>query len=363
MSPKQSVIMSMMPEKQMRAAIKARDYACDGRFVYAIVTTGVFCRPSCAARPARPENYRFFPNAGAAEEAGFRPCKRCRPTERQSDIANLIESARYVIAHADETLTLSKLAKRAGLSVSRYQRAFSAAIGISPKALQDAARMGELKKALKSGDAIAGAIFEAGYGSTSRVYGEAVRSTGMTPGVYRAGGTGEVISYACRNTVLGWLLMAATDRGVCSAQFGDSTDALIAQLKEEFPNADIKPSKAAQSPDLNVWIDALDAHLAEKGPRPDVPLDLKGTAFQVKVWRFLLSIKDGDIVSYGEAAAALGKPKAHRALATACGKNRVAVLVPCHRVLRGNGDLGGYRWGVERKRALLDAERARRAAS
>lgn len=355
--------MSMMPEKQMRAAIKSRDYASDGRFVYAIVTTGVFCRPSCAARPARPENYRFFRDARAAEMAGYRPCKRCRPTEPQSDIANLIESARYVIAHADEKLTLSTLAKQAGLSVSRYQRAFSAAIGVSPKALQDAARMGELKKALKSGDAIAGAIFEAGYGSTSRVYGEAMRNTGMTPSLYRAGGAGEVISYACRKTVLGWLLMGATDRGVCFAQFGDSKRALISQLESEFPKASIEPSKAAQSSDLDTWIDALDEHLAQKGPRPDVPLDLKGTAFQVTVWRFLLSIKEGDVVSYGEAAAAIGKPTAHRALATACGKNRVAVLVPCHRVLRGNGELGGYRWGEERKRALLDAERAHRATS
>ncbi len=355
--------MSMPSENEMRAAIKSRDYAFDGRFVYAVVTTGVFCRPTCAARPARPENYRFFADAAAARRQGFRACKRCRPEEKASGADNLIASARYIIAHADEKLTLAALAKRAGLSVSRYQRAFTNAIGISPKALQDAARMDQLKSALKSGDGIAGAIFEAGYGSTSRVYGRALSNTGMTPKAYRAGGKGEKISHACRKTALGWLLMAATDRGVCFAQFGPGKKVLVEQLASEFPNADISGSPASQSADLDRWIKALDQHLSNNAPRPDIPLDLKGTAFQVRVWRFLLSIKEGDVVSYSEAAAGIGKPTAHRAVATACGKNRVAVLVPCHRVLRGNGEFGGYRWGMERKRALLDAERARNATS
>jgi len=195
------------------------------------------------------------------------------------------------------------------------------------------------------------------------VYGEAARNMGMTPASYRAGAAGERIFYAYRNSSLGPLMLAATERGVCFAQFGDTREALTSQLKAEFPHAEFVESPGTEGPELDGWITALDAHLSEHAPRPDLPLDLRGTSFQLKVWRFLLSVGEGDVLSYAELAQGIDRPKAVRAVASACGANKVGVLVPCHRVLRGNGDLGGYRWGVERKRTLLDIERRNRASS
>jgi AraC family transcriptional regulator of adaptative response/methylated-DNA-[protein]-cysteine methyltransferase len=211
---------------------------------------------------------------------------------------------------------------------------------------------------LRAGDSVSSAIIEAGFGSTSRVYEQVDGGLGMTPSAYRSGGAGENIWYAVRETALGTMLMAATARGVCFVHLGDDAPTLLAELRIEYPNALLSHSNAEQSPELDVWIDALNQHISSGQPRPDVPLDLRGTAFQLRVWRFLLSIKDGDVVSYAEAAAGIDQPKAVRAAANACGANNVAILVPCHRVLRGDGTLGGYRWGVERKRALLDRERA-----
>jgi len=272
-------------------------------------------------------------------------------------VTRLVEAARYIEAHAEERLTLKELAGQVGLSPSRFQRVFKAAFGVSPKAYQDAVRMKRFKTALKEGDDVTGAIFSAGFGSLSRVYGERVRNIGMTPGAYRAGGAGETIAHTSRDTALGALLMAATERGVCFVQFGEDPEALREQLRREFPNADLVASDAQEAPELDAWIAALEAHLAGGAPRPELPLDLRGTAFQMKVWRFLLSVREGDVISYGELASGIERPQAARAVAAACAANRVAVLVPCHRVLRGDGNLGGYRWGLERKRALLDAER------
>jgi AraC family transcriptional regulator of adaptative response/methylated-DNA-[protein]-cysteine methyltransferase len=347
-------------QEQMYAAIADRDISCDGEFYYGVVTTGVYCRPSCAARLANQENVRFFADTSEAQQAGFRACKRCRPDDVQSDLDKLVDIARYIDEHADERLTLSALSKRAGLSPSRFQKKFKAFFGASPKAYQDASRLSRLKGALKEGENVTGAIFAAGFGSTSRVYGEASRNMGMTPSAYRAGGEGETIWYAYRDSALGPLLMAGTDRGVCFAQFGDSNEELQARLKDEFPNAVLIASPGQEGPSLDAWVDALDQHLANRAPRPDLPLDLRGTAFQLKVWRFLLGLEEGDVVSYGELAGGIGEPKAVRAAASACGANRVGVLVPCHRVLRGDGSLGGYRWGVDRKRTLLDLERRAR---
>ncbi len=344
---------------QMYAAIADRNGDWDGRFFYGVVTTGVYCVPSCAARLAKRENVRFFDDTASAAAAGFRPCKRCRPDNLQHDADQLAELARYIEAHADERLTLSDLAARAGLSSSRLQKKFKAAFGVSPKAYQDAARMGRLKSALQEGDDVTGAIFSAGYGSTSRVYGEASRNLGMTPSAYRSGGKGERIYYAYRESALGPLLMAATDRGVCFAQFGDSKSDLVTRLQQEFEKAELVESPASEGPELAAWIEALDRHLGDDAPRPDLPLDLRGTAFQLRVWRFLLGIDEGDVVSYSEVADGVGKPAAVRAAASACGANRVSVLVPCHRVLRGDGSIGGYRWGIDRKRTLLAAERRR----
>jgi AraC family transcriptional regulator of adaptative response/methylated-DNA-[protein]-cysteine methyltransferase len=210
---------------------------------------------------------------------------------------------------------------------------------------------------------VLGATFDAGYGSTSRVYEQVTGGLGMTPSAYRDGGAGEVIVYAARDTALGLLMMAATERGVCLVQFGASAAALLDQLAREFPKAHLEPASPAASGLLDAWMAALAKHLAGAGPRPDLPLDLRGTAFQIKVWRFLMSVRPGDVVSYSELAAGAGAPRAVRAAASACAANRVAVLVPCHRALRADGGLGGYRWGLPRKRALLDAERAAHAAA
>ncbi len=355
--------MTIPSEQKMRAAIAARDKACDGRFFYGVVTTGVFCRPSCASRPARAENLRFFPGVESALAAGFRPCKRCHPMEIAPGLNKLVEVARYIESHADERLTLDGLAKRSGLSPSRLQRIFKAAFGVSPKVYQDSHRIKRFKSSLKDGDDVTGAIFSAGFGSVSRVYGEQVRSIGMTPKAYRSGGAGETIAHVCRDTALGCVMMAATERGVCFVQFGENMQTLLQQLRAEFPKAELIASPSRDTPELDAWIEALDAHISQGAPRPDLPLDLRGTAFQMKVWRFLLSVQEGEAISYGELAARIEKPKAVRAAASACAANRIGVLVPCHRVLRGDGSLGGYRWGLERKRALLDAERARSSFS
>jgi AraC family transcriptional regulator of adaptative response/methylated-DNA-[protein]-cysteine methyltransferase len=268
--------------------------------------------------------------------------------------------ARYIDANAGEPMPLAHLAKQAHLSPAHLQRRFKAVIGVSPKAYQDAARLKRLKGGLRSGRSVLEAIGDAGFQSTSRVYGATTRNLGMTPSVYRAGGEGEVIAYACRDSALGRVLMAATDRGVCFAQFGEDEAALIAQLKNEFPRAAVAASSMTNSPELDTWIRAFEAHIDGGAPRPDLPLDLKGTAFQIRVWRFLLQVPGGEVLSYGELAAGIDAPKAVRAAASACAANRVAVLVPCHRVLCGDGGLGGYRWGLERKRALLDHERSRK---
>ena len=282
---------------------------------------------------------------------------------RQSEktLQKFIELARYIAANADESLPLEMLAERMHLSPSRMQRVFKSTFGVTPKKFQQAARSDRFKALLRSGMDITDAIYEAGYGSTSRVYGKVTHNIGMTPKSYRAGGEGESVTWACRDTVLGPILMAATDRGVCFAQFGDSCEQLLQQLRQEFPRAELNQFNDDCSQRLDHWIDALNAYIQNKQPRPELPLDLQGTAFQIKVWEFLLSLDDGDVMSYSELARAIDKPGAARAAASACGANRIAVLVPCHRILRGDGGLGGYRWGLERKRALLDAERARKS--
>jgi len=347
----------------MRRAVAARDDGYDGLFVAAVVTTGVYCRPSCRSRPARPENLRFFATPDLAQEAGFRPCKRCRPQlEAAAMTQRMRVIAEYIERKAGERLSLQHLAERAKLSPSYLQRTFAAVIGVSPKAYQDAARLRLLKAGLRTEHGILDAITAAGFESTSRVYGHAARSLGMTPSSYRHGGHGETITYAARETALGLVLMAATGRGVCFAQFGTNEAALLAQLAQEFPAATLVASSMSDSPELDAWVAAFDSHITRGAPRPDLPLDLRGTAFQIRIWKFLLGISSGDIVSYGEVATGIGSPTAVRAAASACAANRIAVLVPCHRVLRGDGGLGGYRWGLERKRALLDRERADLAA-
>jgi AraC family transcriptional regulator, regulatory protein of adaptative response / methylated-DNA-[protein]-cysteine methyltransferase len=348
----------MPSEGIMRKAVSERDRHFDGSFVYGVITTGVYCHPSCKSRRAKAANIRFFAGPEAAESAGFRACKRCQPRGDATSTAKLMQSlAKFIDKNADQPLSLERLSEQAHLSPTHLQRTFKTALGVSPKAYHDAARLRLLKNSLKAGKPVIDSIEDAGFQSTSRIYGHTTRNLGMAPSVYRAGGLGETIAYAYRDTAMGALVMAATDTGVCFAQFGPSESALVAQLKGEFPQANVTASTMTQSPELNAWIEALEAHIAASAPRPDVPLDLRGTAFQIQVWKFLLGVPSGSVVSYGEVAQGIGAPKAFRAAASACAANRIAVLVPCHRVLRGNGDLGGYRWGLERKRALLDRER------
>ena len=269
----------------------------------------------------------------------------------------LVQLARTIEQRADETLPLASLAEEVGLSPTRLQKAFKAMFGVSPKGYQDAARLRQFKASLKRGSGVTDAIFESGYGSVSRVYGEGKRHLGMTPTSYRAGAPGEPISYAHRQTSLGQVMMAATDTGVCFVQFGEDLEQLISALQEEFPKATLEASMARQTPELDQWMTALEQHIEGRAPSPDLPLDLRGTAFQISVWQFLRSIPEGQVLSYSEVAERIGKPRAVRAVGTACGKNRIGVLVPCHRVLRGDGQLGGYRWGLDRKRQLLAQER------
>ncbi|WP_417567367.1 bifunctional transcriptional activator/DNA repair enzyme AdaA [Marinobacter sp.] len=269
----------------------------------------------------------------------------------------MVALARYIEAHPDKPLRLADLAEVAGLSVSHLQRSFKDTFGVSPKAYQDALRMRAFKRALRTGQAVTDAIYDAGFGSVSRVYGKPERQVGMSPSSYGKGGDGELVAYACRKTALGLLMMAATDNGVCFAEFGVDEESLWEQLRKEFPKARLAPSGASESPELNAWMTALDDHLSQNQPSPDVPLDIRGTAFQTRVWKLLLSVREGEVISYTELAQRLGEPKAVRAVASACGRNRIAVLIPCHRVLRSDGSLGGYRWGLERKQQLLDKER------
>jgi len=266
---------------------------------------------------------------------------------------SMAEIAAWIEAHADEPMPLERLAARAGISPSQLQRRFTASIGSSPNAFQRALRVGRLKDGLRRGAPVSGAIYEAGFGSVSRVYEHADRDLGMTPARYRARGHGLAIEWTIRNTRLGRLLMAATDRGVCRVAFGDADGELVDGLSQEFPHAALGRGAGDAAPELDAWMAALERHIDAGGPRPDLPLDLFGTALQIRTWRFLTGLCNDRTASYSEVAAGVERPRAARAVANACGANRIAVLVPCHRVLRADGALGGYRWGIERKRALL----------
>ena len=344
-------------------AVDTRNRAYDGEFYYGVTTTGVYCKPSCPSRRARAEHRVYFDTQAQAIAAGFRACKRCRPQaplEPTAAAGAIRAVCEYISRRADETLPLSRLARISGFSAAHLQRTFKAVVGVSPKEFQAALRLDALKQSLRAGSRITEAAHAAGFGSMSRLHQHVDGRLGMTPSAYRAGGAGETISYACRNTALGLLMMAATDRGVCFVQFGKSEATLTAQLRAEFPQASIKRSVAVTHRLLDNWLAALNEHLLGHRPRPDLPLDVRGTAFQVRVWQCLTSIDEGEVLSYGELAQRMQLPSAVRAIASACARNKIAVLIPCHRVLRSDGTLGGYRWGLARKRALLDAERKQR---
>jgi len=339
------------------AAVVARDSAHDGEFVFAVSSTGVYCRPSCAARRPRRENVKFFTAPEAAERAGYRACLRCRPKaitgNLESDSVKAI--CRFIEQHQDEAVTLGRLAQEFRQSPFQLQRRFKAVLGITPREYADSCRLRTLKRNLQAGDSVTRAMYDAGYGSSSRLYERTASQLGMTPDKYRRGAIAATIRYVISDSPLGRMLIAATDRGICSIKFGKKDSELIDGLKREFPFA---LRKVDEGGGLQSWVEALLRHMRGEHLDSSLPLDIRATAFQRRVWSYLQSIPFGQTKSYSEVAKAIGKPKACRAVARACATNPVAVEIPCHRVVREDGSMGGYRWGIERKKALLAMERA-----
>ncbi len=338
-------------------AVLARDPAQDGKFFYGVLSTGVYCRPSCPSRRPRRESVRFFATPEEAENAGLRACRRCRPAAASNYPAARISAlCAYIKQHLDDRLTLDALSRQAGLSPFHLQRTFKRATGLTPRQYVDACRLKVLKGGLRAGRSVTRAMTDAGYGSSSRLYERTDSQLGMTPSDYQHGGRGVSVRYLTAGTPIGRMLVAATDKGICSVQFADSESKLIEGLRSEYPRADVAPSGSQ----VAAWVETMVQHLAGEQPKLDLPLDIRATAFQRKVWEHLRSIPYGVTESYGEVAAALGRPAAARAVARACATNPVAIAIPCHRVIQGTGEPGGYRWGAERKKKLLAQEVAGR---
>jgi AraC family transcriptional regulator of adaptative response/methylated-DNA-[protein]-cysteine methyltransferase len=336
-------------------AVQRRDRTQDGQFYFGVMTTGIYCRPSCPARRPLREHVRFYSTPEEAERDGLRACLRCRPKE--DDTARMRELARFIDEHSEERITLEALAARAGVSRFHLLRKFKAAVGVTPKQYLEVARMARLKDGLKHAKDVTEAVYAAGFGSSSRVYERADTRLGMTPKQYRLGGRGVEITWAAEESPLGLMMIGATDRGICFLQFGDSREELLGELTREYPAANVQAMAEPHGPQFDAWIGGLMAYLRAGKPDQLPRHDVHGTAFQMKVWNYLQGIPQGQVQSYGEVAAGIGQPKAVRAVARACASNKVAILIPCHRVIRGNGELGGYRWGLGRKRALLELER------
>jgi AraC family transcriptional regulator, regulatory protein of adaptative response / methylated-DNA-[protein]-cysteine methyltransferase len=352
-----TVPMSRPTDAQAWRAVLARDARSDGRFVYAVRSTRVYCRPSCPSRRPSRENVSFFDRPGDAEHAGYRACLRCTPRADAHDsaTAQMIERAReFLDAHSDRSVSLAELAGHCGVSASHLQRSFTRIVGLSPKAYQDGQRILTFKSRLRAGDTVSRATYEAGFGSSSRVYERTDVLLGMTPASYRRGGLGVHIQYTIVGAPLGRVLVGVTDRGVCAVHLGATNAEVEDALRADFPKATIERSDEAHA----AWVDAVLEHIRD--PRhasgTAVPLDVDGTAFQRLVWKALQDIPAGERRTYREVAQSIGRPTATRAVARACASNRIAVVIPCHRVVRGDGDLAGYKWGVARKRKLLDEE-------
>ena len=337
-------------------AVLAHDRDFDGRFVYAVRSTGVYCRPSCPSRRPRRDQVVFYARPEAAEQAGFRACRRCgketstagRP---QREIVN--RAMKAISATEEGAPTLAALGSHLKVNPRHLAREFKRFTGISPRDYSEAQRLRRLKAGLRNGASVTEAIYDAGYGSSRAVYERAQTQLGMTPGAYRRGGAGMRIGYAIVDSPLGRLLVAATGRGVCSVCLGDSDAALEKALFQEYPKAEVQ----RDSNGLGATLQALQEHMAGRMPHLDLRVDVQATVFQWQVWRELGRIPYGETRSYSDIARAIGKPRSVRAVANACASNRVAVVIPCHRVVRESGDLGGYRWGIDRKRTLLEREK------
>jgi AraC family transcriptional regulator of adaptative response/methylated-DNA-[protein]-cysteine methyltransferase len=341
-------------DEERWAAVARRDRGAEGVFFYSVRTTGVYCRPSCAARLARRENVRFHSSCEEAEAAGFRPCKRCRPnaaglTEQRAAIA---AKACRLIETAEEMPNLESLAESAGMSRFHFHRVFKSVTGVTPKAYAAAHRAQRVREELPRSGTVTEAIYGAGFNSNGRFYATSSEVLGMTPTNFRAGGTGTSIRFAVGECSLGAILVAATGKGVCAILLGDVPEALVRELEDRFPRATL----IGGDEDFEQWVAKVVGFVEAPALGLDLPLDVRGTAFQQRVWRALREIPAGSTASYTEVARRIGAPKAVRAVAQACASNAIAVAIPCHRVVRNDGALTGYRWGVERKRALLERE-------
>lgn len=334
--------------------VLARDVASDGTFVFGVSSTGVYCRPSCPSRRPRRENVRFFQHPREAEIAGFRACLRCWPkalseNPRQEFVKQI---CRHIEQHLDEPVTLAQLGSQFGQSPFHLQRTFKATLGVTPKQYADSCRMQDFREKLKSGQSVTRAMHEAGYSSTSRLYAKTTSELGMEPSKYRRGAIAAVIRYTCADSPLGRILIAMTDKGICSIQFADTDEELEQGLKREFPFANRRRDDGG----LASTTQELMRHMRDLKVASDLPLDIQATAFQRRVWSYLQTIKFGETRSYSDVAKAIKQPSAVRAVARACAANPVAIAIPCHRVVRSNGEMGGYRWGLQRKKALLQIE-------
>jgi AraC family transcriptional regulator of adaptative response/methylated-DNA-[protein]-cysteine methyltransferase len=338
-------------------AVLAKDAARDGEFVFAVSTTGIYCRPSCPARTPKRGNVRFFDSPELARRAGFRACKRCHPDDasaREKQVRAILRAC-ALIEQSEERVTLDELAAKVGLSPYYFHRLFKDVTGVTPRDFHRARQISRVGAALATAGSVTDALYDAGFSSSGRFYENTNAMLGMKPAAWRAGGAGEEIRYCVHPCALGLVLVAATERGVCTIEFGDSADELTTRLQERFPKARFAPADA----EFDAWLRRLLAHLDRPSAALDLPLDVRGTAFQQQVWKALRDLKPGETASYAEVAARIGKPKSVRAVARACASNILGVAIPCHRVVRSDGGISGYRWGVERKRALLAKERKR----
>jgi AraC family transcriptional regulator, regulatory protein of adaptative response / methylated-DNA-[protein]-cysteine methyltransferase len=346
---------SFLTDEDRWSAVTRRDKKADGHFFYSVKTTGVYCRPQCAARLALRENVQFFESITAAESAGFRPCKRCKPAgiSQEQSRMQLVESACRTIEASERVPDLESLSKAAGLSRFHFLRIFKTVLGVSPREYHSSLREQRLREELGSAASVTEAMYNAGFQSSSQFYSNATDLLGMTPKSFRSGGRGMQIRYGIGQSVMGTLLVAVTERGVCSLQMGEHEPELLAELTANFPQASLQRDDAGVQP----WIEKAIEAVEQPETAATLPLDIHGTAFQKRVWQSICSIKPGTTTSYAELARQLGSPRAVRAVAGACAANKIAVAIPCHRVLHSNGALSGYRWGVDRKRKLLDRER------
>src|SRR5499427_5553851 len=334
-------------------AVEARDGRADGAFFFAVRSTSIYCRPSCPARRPLRANTVFFQTRQDAERAGYRPCRRCKPNEIPASALLVQRAAAVLEKEIDEAVSVRNLARKLGVKNDVLRRAFRQQTGLNPKELAAALRLKRFKKLLRDGNSIADALYATGYGSSSRVYERSDAQLGMTPATYQKGGKGMRIRYTTAKSSLGDVLVAATERGVSAVYLGDAASKLVSELREEYPRAEITAEKGA----FSQWVEEIVSRIEGGAPRRELPLDLQATAFQRRVWQELQKIPRGRTRTYAQVAKAVGKPGAIRAVARACATNPVSVVVPCHRVVRSDGNLAGYRWGISRKQTLLNRER------